>query len=306
MTALILTNKEDITADWVVRELRNREVPFVRLNSEDLPYGKASWDSDTAEMSFETAEGQLIRQSDLHSIWYRRPGRPFGDRPLPDSPEAVLNAQWRAFLDALALTATTRWVNHPQANSAAESKIAQLRAAAAVGLRHPKTLVSNDPQAVADFCDRVGDFVVKALDAPLIVQDGTEAFMFTTHMTRDQLQSESLKSAPMIFQERVEPRTDIRVTVIGDKVFSARALGVTKQDWRLEAFPVPFEPMDLDVATGEACVKLVRVLDLTFGAIDLVDGESGVQFLEINPNGEWGWLQASGIAIASALVDALA
>jgi glutathione synthase/RimK-type ligase-like ATP-grasp enzyme len=306
VTVLILTNKEDLTADWVVRELRDRGVSFVRLNSEDLPKGKATWDSDTSEMLIETAESRLIRQGDLHSIWYRRPGRPFGDRPQPDSPEAVLGAQWKAFLDALALTSSARWINHPQANSAAESKIKQLRGAAAVGLRFPKTLVSNDPQAVARFRERVGDVVVKALDAPLVVVDGTEAFMFTTQVTDGDLDSESLTAAPMIFQARIEPRVDVRVTVVGDKVFAARAVGVTAQDWRLESIPVSFEPTEIDVATQESCVSLVRYLNLTFGAIDLLESESGVQFLEINPNGEWGWLQAQGFPIAAALVDVLA
>jgi glutathione synthase/RimK-type ligase-like ATP-grasp enzyme len=305
VTVLIITNKEDLTADWVVRELRDREVSFLRLNSEDLPKGKATWDSETSEMLIETAEGRVVVERDIRSVWYRRPGRPFGDRPQPDSPDAVLNAQWRALLDALALTSSARWVNHPQANSAAESKIKQLRAASAAGLSFPQTLVSNDPSAISRFCDRVGDVVVKALDAPLVVVDNTEAFMFTTQLTRDYLHPESLTPAPLIFQERVEPRTDIRVTVVGDQLFTARAVGVTAQDWRLESTPVPFEPIDIDVAIQRACISLVRSLNLTFGAIDLIASESGIQFLEINPNGEWGWLQARGFPIASALVDVL-
>jgi glutathione synthase/RimK-type ligase-like ATP-grasp enzyme len=257
-------------------------------------------------MVIETAEGRLVRQTDLQSIWYRRPGRPFGDRPQPDSPEAVLNAQWRAFLDALALTSSARWVNHPQANSAAESKINQLRVASAVGLSFPQTLVSNDPGEIERFHNRVGDVVVKALDAPLMVVNGAESFMFTTQLTSDHIHPDSLTAAPLIFQERIQPRTDIRVTVVGDKLFAARAVGVTAQDWRLESTPVEFEPIDLEVVTQKACKSLVRSLNLTFGAIDLVASSGGIQFLEINPNGEWGWLQARGFPIASALVDVLA
>ena len=42
---LILTNKLDISADWVVRELDSRRVPFIRLNTEDFPKTSASWRS---------------------------------------------------------------------------------------------------------------------------------------------------------------------------------------------------------------------------------------------------------------------
>ena len=43
---------------------------------------------------------------------------------------------------------------------------------------------------------------------------------------------------------------------------------------------------------SERCADLVATLDLTFGAIDLVLDDHGVlQFLELNPNGEWMWIE---------------
>ena len=42
----------------------------------------------------------------------------------------------------------------------------------------------------------------------------------------------------------------------------------------------------------ERCAAFVSGLGLTFGAIDLVLDEQGaLQFLEINPNGEWMWIE---------------
>jgi len=44
--------------------------------------------------------------------------------------------------------------------------------------------------------------------------------------------------------------------------------------------------------------------DLYFGAIDIVEHEGRFWFLEVNPNGEWGWLQKpNGVPIAEALCD---
>lgn len=51
---------------------------------------------------------------------------------------------------------------------------------------------------------------------------------------------------------------------------------------------------------------MVKELGLVFGAIDLVQIDDNHFFLEINPNGEWAWLQkVSGLPIAETLVDYL-
>ncbi len=54
------------------------------------------------------------------------------------------------------------------------------------------------------------------------------------------------------------------------------------------------------------CRALVRALNLRFGAIDLVRCDGKVWFLEINPTGEWAWLEhVFGDRIASAIADEL-
>jgi D-alanine-D-alanine ligase-like ATP-grasp enzyme len=51
----------------------------------------------------------------------------------------------------------------------------------------------------------------------------------------------------------------------------------------------------------------VRRLGLRFGGIDLlVDADGRHWFCELNPNGEWGWLQAAGLPIADAVALELA
>jgi glutathione synthase/RimK-type ligase-like ATP-grasp enzyme len=52
------------------------------------------------------------------------------------------------------------------------------------------------------------------------------------------------------------------------------------------------------------CRKIVSDSGLIFGAIDLVQHDGEYYFLEINPNGEWGWLQhPHDVPIANALCD---
>lgn len=304
---MVLTNKLDISADWVVRELSHREADFVRLNTEDLPAGLIEWRSN-GEWKITTATGQSIESLCVSAVWYRRPGHPFGDRVMQDSPAAVLNAQWRACVEALLLESPTiRWVNHPIRNSRAESKIWQLTLAQRCGLRVPQTVVTNSADLAACHERRwERGAVLKALDAPLMVVRGQERFVFTTRMESRHLADPlAFATAPVIVQERIEPRRDLRVTVVGNRVFAAEATGVTEQDWRLERRPAKFQPYSMDPDVAARCIELVRRLGLTFGAIDFVDSPMGLYFLELNPNGEWGWLQASGLPVASAIVDEL-
>ena len=60
--------------------------------------------------------------------------------------------------------------------------------------------------------------------------------------------------------------------------------------------------MDLPERVSEACRDLVQRLGLAFGAIDLLQTTSEEYvFLEVNPNGQWHWLeQITGVRLTAA------
>ena len=100
------------------------------------------------------------------------------------------------------------------------------------------------------------------------------------------------------------------MTIIDDRVIGAAAevpADSVEIDWRAVEPRVEFQPFKVPVAVAEGLRLLVRRLGLRFGAADLVVAEDrSLVFLEVNPNGEWGWLeQAHGIAISQHLAEAL-
>ncbi|MFE1411185.1 hypothetical protein ACFW6F_10300 [Streptomyces sp. NPDC058746] len=115
----------------------------------------------------------------------------------------------------------------------------------------------------------------------------------------------------MILQERIDKKLEIRVTVVGDRVLAAaidsQAAEVTRDDWRRDVFQAPHLVHDLPEHVAERCRRLLRRYGLLFGALDFIltpDGE--YMFLELNPNGEWDWVEAlTGLPVASALGDVL-
>ena len=69
---------------------------------------------------------------------------------------------------------------------------------------------------------------------------------------------------------------------------------------RVEALPTPPE-------VEHAVLAFARQSGLAYGSFDFaVDNEGRWWFLEVNPNGQWLWIEhATGLAIAAAIATAL-
>jgi glutathione synthase/RimK-type ligase-like ATP-grasp enzyme len=242
-------------------------------------------------------------------VWWRRPEVPSDDQGPPH--EAIAE-QWRAFLIGLASVPGPVWVSDPAAIRAAEGKAKQLKYAGQVGLRVPDTLWTNDVAEAHAFMERwEGTAVVKSVANAWWEEDGRGKFVFARRLTAPELPSAArLASAPVCFQQAIWPKRDIRVTVIDDTVLAAVRTAIPERDndhvdWRL-AGQGEWAPYDLPNSVGKRCRQLARDLDLRFSGIDFAVDDSGRHwFLELNANGEWGWLQRAGLPIAEALADLL-
>lgn len=310
---LLLTNRWDLSADFVVRGLRDRGVPFLRLNTEDLPSGRATLRLPDLGLRVETG-GCEYDLSRVRAVWNRRPGKPFDETPPGDRPsqavQRFVGEQWFAWLEAIELIPDVVWVNDPRAGMAMESKPRQLALADHIGFSVPETCVTNSAEEARHFAERHGGrAIAKALYKPLLEEPDGDAFVFANVVSADDLaDADALRIAPLILQPVLSPKEDFRVTVVGDTVLSARLVRGEDGpvDWRRDRSDVKFVLDDLpDELTGR-CRRFVREAGLRFGAIDLVLYQGCYFFLEINPNGEWGWLQKPhGIPIAEALCDLL-
>jgi glutathione synthase/RimK-type ligase-like ATP-grasp enzyme len=108
------------------------------------------------------------------------------------------------------------------------------------------------------------------------------------------------------FQELVPDKLDVRATVVGGHLFAAECDAAPDGDWRLVSDP-RWRPHELPPEIVARLLQLVRKLDLRFAGIDLLRAPSGdYLFIELNPNGEWGWLQQQlGLPLATVLTELL-
>jgi glutathione synthase/RimK-type ligase-like ATP-grasp enzyme len=201
-------------------------------------------------------------------------------------------------------------MNPVDAGLAAESKILQLATATRVGFDVPDTCVTNDLDLVRGFADEhQGNVVVKALDAPLIEDGTTSRFVFTSRLDLALLAGrENPEVVPMIFQEEISRKRDVRILVVDGEAFAfAIDADPSEVDWRRFGREAVVTPIAVPPEVINHCTSFLTILGLRYGAFDFAVSADRYAFLECNQNGEWGWLQrATGAPVAETIASALA
>jgi glutathione synthase/RimK-type ligase-like ATP-grasp enzyme len=192
-------------------------------------------------------------------------------------------------------------------------KLRQLDAARDCGLVIPETLYTDDPEAARAFVARHGAVIAKLHEPLTQSMDGSGATVSTRALEPEDIEAlDTLAACPMILQERVHKRGELRVAVVGQRVYAARIVfpGTDPDevvDWRRMDRPWRWEAATLPEAARAALVATHAALGLNFGAVDLIERPDGaLVFLETNPHGEWWMLQdAAGQDIIGGMADFL-
>jgi len=88
-SVLFATNKQDIKTDYLVREMRHRGVPFLRLNTEDLPQTIVTFAEGSVLTGTISIRGVAHQLAEFASAYYRR--------PEPPDPKTLKSGEARAY-----------------------------------------------------------------------------------------------------------------------------------------------------------------------------------------------------------------
>ncbi len=312
MPFLIVTNKRDLTSDFIVQELRRRELDYFRLNTEDI--SSYSISQKQGGSTILDIGSRRIDLETVHAAYFRRPLPP--EHCLDGmslSSVHYIHEEWSYFLRSLYSEIGEKWFSHPNMIILAEDKPKQLRLAKQVGFSVPETVITNEKESVQRLFS-AGDVVAKPLKQALLEeQDGPGRVIYTSVVqSYFEIDDKALKLAPVIFQRKLSKQFDLRVTVVEDRVFSvaikSQEFEQTKTDWRHGAVTnLKHMIYELPDTVAGQCKDMVKRLGLRYGAIDLVLDKSGrFWFLECNPNGQWAWIEKrTGLPIAAAIVDSM-
>jgi len=195
-------------------------------------------------------------------------------------------------------------VNPVASSSAVAFKPFQLRALRGMGAPVPRTLVSNDPEAVRRFAEAVGEVVYKP------VEGGALARLLDSEATE---RLELVRRSPAIFQERVRG-ADVRAVVVSGRVVSSVEIegseGGREVDFRADPAYARGEaayrraPMPGEVERW--CVEAARACGLVVAGVDLKRSGDRWTFLELNSAPRYLDVEEkTGDAITAAIIDDL-
>jgi glutathione synthase/RimK-type ligase-like ATP-grasp enzyme len=315
---LILTSDDDTHADRVEAALARRDAEVARFDPAWFPseaglalaVGRGGEAAGT--LAFRDREVELER---VRTLWRRRPGQPRAD--VPGAAGELVERESAAVLaDLWALMGARHVPGPPDALAHAGHKARQLLVAGRLGFELPATLVTNDPDAFLTFHAGQRGRTISKRAAPsqrLTAADGEALVRYTEPVRpRDLVHVEDLRLCPVIVQPYVPKRLELRVTVVGRRVFAAaihsQSSNHTRYDWRrYDDARTRITPFALPPEVAARCIALVERLGLCYGAIDLVlTPDDRFVFLEINPNGQYLWIElATDLPISDAVADLL-
>lgn len=278
------------------------------------------------EISIYPLSGELIIDGksigNPSSFWYRKPWSMMKQLPIPSEYKEYASGSIRRHIGVVSVFYPDAfWISKHTAMARAEYKPLQLKEAKALGFLIPKTLFTSDELTARQFINSQTSTIIKSTSSSSPQQkhraNGSGTVMWARKVSPDiDVDFSGLHLAPAIFQQAVESNVDIRVTVVGNKVFAAR-ISTTQvnekyasmRDWRVGVISgnMTIEECTIPADIANKCRALVRKLDLAFGAIDLVMDDKGKYwFLEINPNGQWAFVEdETGQPIGKAIADLL-
>jgi len=309
---LVLTEACDPTADYVLEHLNARGVGFWRLDPGDFP--------ETLELSadFDGAwSGQLrgplraVDVSDIRAVYYRRPSGFRTPAGLSEPERQFVESQARhGIFGILATLEDALWVNRPERMADARVKPFQLAVAAKVGLRTPRTLITNHPEDVVAFGRRVARIITKSLAIVAYREEERTGLLYTTEVPECDWSDPGIAATAHLFQELVPRDFEVRLTYVAGECFATAMRPDDPTgglDIRAHSESVSHEAIRVPNEVAVPIQVMMERLSLVFGTFDFIVRPDGQWiFIELNPNGQWAWTeQAAGLPISRALASLL-
>jgi len=312
----VLTNSNDATSDYLCKKLVDGEVRFLRFNT-DKDLEKTKYNFSEKQHYIEWNSQQLEPQN-ISAIIYRRP-KPIS---FPNNYGEFYNRhialEWSEVLEGfLSHIPIHLWINHPSLNYLASHKIEQLNRAKQCGLKTPKSIITNQREIAHQFIiDLKGSVIVKPLSSGYIEREKPEddTLIYTRKFPLSKLELlEKIDECPVLFQEHIEKIMDVRVTVVDNELI---AIGMTSLNnsneqildiRRNDMENVIYSKLSVPRNVEKSILSLMKCYKLRFGALDFaITPKDEWIFFEINPNGQWAWLdQCAGAKISDIYIKSL-
>lgn len=305
MNILIITWSHDNKCiDYVTQAIEKKGGKVYRFNTDLYPTEvmmSAGYHNGSKSLRLKSSDFDIDLDRDIDAIWYRRArlGRNIPKHLDNQLLKASQEESRRTFLGMI--HSLQKFILDPfHKIRYTENKQLQLQLAAQIGLEIPRSLFTNDAAAVKKFYAEIKAPIITKMQHSFAIfdEEGKENVVFTNELTEENLQDlDGLDYCPMTFQEKIEKKVELRITIVGDKVFCAAVnsneLESADIDWRRKGRELvkSWTPYELPKEIETKLLQLMDTLGLNYGAADvIVTPDDRYVFLEVNPAGEFFWL----------------
>jgi len=316
---LIISEENDETVNYFIEKSSIEDSDYYRVNySELLEYSSISVSFNPNNINF-SYKNKVIDLEKVRSIWYRRPeiiNTLFLEGLDEYEREFLARENEKLWSGILLSLKNVKWINNPIDNLKANNKPEQLSRAISFGLKPPRSIFSNRKEDVRDFYNACNhDIIIKPVSFGYIEKDieSNDCIIYTNRINNDfESYLDSIEISPVYFQEHIKKKFDIRVNYINGKLFAvaihSQEIEENKIDFRRNnSNGLKYSEFEICKNTQERLLSLLESYNLNFAAIDFVlDNNDELYFLEINPNGQWAWIeQETGQSLSSELYKSL-
>jgi len=297
---LIITSSIDCTVDYFIEKNVNI-ASFFRINVDELnSYSISIGDSNLWSITNINTK-KTIEKKDIHSIYYRKPMFP-NLSEYETYYHNMIQKDILALLHGLVDAFEGKVLTKPSLLKIAENKVNQLIYSRENHLNIPKSFIGNRNEDQKNFS--LVKSIIKPLTTGKIYTDDSCEIYQTNYF---EYKNDDISLTPIYLQEYIEKQYEVRLTVINNHFYAVRIDTLDKLDWRKDYDNHKYSLIECPEKIKDECLKILNHYNLVFGAFDyIVTPENKWFFLELNPNGQWLWLEeALNLKISNNIFDYL-
>ena len=296
---LVITSKIDTTVDYIIEKYK--KVTFFRLDIDRF----SDYIIDVGIMGIwsitDKVNNRKISKEEVCSIYYRKPFFP----DLSEFDPAYVGMIQRdivALITGIADEFEGKVLSKPSVLKRSENKVYQLLYSMKYNLNIPNSYIGNSNDYCKEFALKKS--IIKPLTTGKVQRDGLFE-VFQTSMFADF--DDDISLTPVYVQDYKNKKYEVRLTVIDNYIYAVRIDTKDKVDWRKDYENHKYTVIECPQNVKSVCMKMLSDFGLKFGAFDFIVNELDEWiFLEVNPNGQWLWLEVSlGLDISQKIVDYL-
>ncbi|WP_097034484.1 hypothetical protein [Clostridium tertium] len=296
---LIITSSIDYTVDYIINNYGYKNM-FYRVNVDMFNRYKFNI---SYENGFYIESSQWsIGEDELDAIYYRKPLLPNLCK-YEQSYHKMISKDIISYINGIVDGFDGIVLSKPSILRKTENKIYQIKIAKKVGFKFPISSIGTSLDDINKIIE-IGA-IIKPLTTGKIISNN-ECEIIQTAKVQSCIK-EDISITPLYIQQYIEKSYELRVTIINNKIFPVKIESFNLIDWRIDQNKNKYTVVNIPEDIKIKCLEMMKIMNLKFGAFDfIVNNDNEYIFLEVNPNGQWLWLeQKLGVNISSEIINYL-